>query len=739
MPDHAVHQTFQAAIAQYQAGSPLAAEKLCRRVLSFEPNSVDALNLLGGCLYQTGNLNEAIEIYQRIAALKPDLPEAHNNLGGCLQRNGRIVDAIAAYKTAIGLKPDFSEAKSNLAVAYFEWGKTLLAGQQTAEALEAFQQAVSIKPDFIEALHKIGACQQSLENFDGAVAAFQAILQLKPDMPGAFNNLGIALRGKGQLDEAVAAFRQAIRLKSDLAEAHDNLGNALKEIGQLDEAIASYQRAIRLKPDLAEAHYNLGNALGAKGQVDEAIVSHRQAISLKPDYAEAYNNLGNALKDKGQLEDAIAAYRQAIWLKPDRAGPHSNLIYTLHYRPGYDGGMIHEELRRWNREHSEPLKKLIQPHTNDRDADRRLRIGYVSPDFREHPVGQYLLPLLRHHDHGQMEIFCYSNVRRPDTRTDQLRHYADAWRSIVGLSYFQAAALIRQDGIDILVDLALHTAGNRLVIFAHKPAPVQVSYLAYAGSSGLTAMDYRLSDPYLDPADGDESVYSEQTLRLPQTYWCYRPVVDVPLQAPLAPEKGFITFGCLNNFCKVNEPLLSLWTRVLGAVPHSRLLLHAYEGSHRQRVLDHLRREGVDPQRASFVGRAPLAAYLERYHSIDIALDTFPFGGGTTTSDALWMGVPVVSLAGNTAVSRAGSSILSNVGLPELVANTPEEYVRLAVCLANDRPRLKDLHATLRQRMQASPLMDAPRFARNVEAAYRQMWRSWCERGGNSISQCSAQ
>jgi len=431
MRDDAVLQTLQAALAQYRAGNPLAAEELCRQVLSIEPDNVDALNVLGGCLYQIGNLDKAVEIYQTIAALQPELPEAHNNLGGCLQRNGRLADAIAAFKTAIKLKPDFPVAKSNLAAAYFEWGNALSAKGQTAEALEAFQQAVALKPDFIEALDKIGQCLQSLEKFDGAVAAYQTIIRLKPDTPGAFNNLGIALKSKGQLDEAIACFRQAIGLDPDLAEAHNNLGAALKEAGRLDEAIALYRQAMRLKPDDAKLH--------------------------------------------------------------------STLVFTLHYHPGHDAKMIHEELRRWNQQHAEPLKKFIRPHTNDRNPDRRLRLGYVSPDFRDHVVGHNLLPLLREHDHGQLEVFCYANFLRADALTEEFRRYADAWRSIVGLSDLQAADLIRQDGIDILVDLALHTAMNRLGVFAYKPAPVQATFAGYPGSTGLETIDYRVTDPYLDP------------------------------------------------------------------------------------------------------------------------------------------------------------------------------------------------------------------------------------------------
>jgi len=398
---------------------------------------------------------------------------------------------------------------------------------------------------------------------------------------------------------------------------------------------------------------------------------------------------------------------------------------VLHYHPSYNALAIAQEHRRWNQQHAKPLEKHILPHANNRDPNRRLRVGYVSPDLCNHPVGRFLLPLLENHDHQNVEIVAYAQVPVPDATTEHLRSHADAWRDLVGLSDAQAADLIRQDGIDILVDLTLHTANNRLLLFARKPAPVQVTYLAYVGTSGLTTMDYRLSDPYLDPPGEDESIYSEQTIRLPETYWCYRPAVYLPLQAPPMLENGFVTFGCLNSFCKVNEPLLDLWSRLLAAVPHSRLLLHTYQGGHRQRVLDYLQARGIEASRISFVGQLPTDQYFQQYNCMDIALDTHPYGGGTTTCDTLWMGVPVVSLVGKTAVGRGGLSILSNIGLPELAAKTPDEYVQIAVNLANDLPRLKELRSTMRQRMEASPLLDAPRFARNVEAAYRQMWQKW--------------
>jgi predicted O-linked N-acetylglucosamine transferase (SPINDLY family) len=725
-----------------------------RQAIRLKPDYAEAHNNLGNALKNKGQLDEAIAAFRQAIRFKPDLTEAHYNLGNALKDNGQLDEAIAAYCQAIRFNPDYAEAHSNL-------GNALEDKAQVIDAITCYRQAIRLKPQLAEAHYNLGNALKENGQLEEAIAAYRQAIQLKPGYAKAHYNLGIALQNKGQLDEAVASLRQAVRLKPDFAEAHNNLGNALKDKGQLDEAIASYQQAIRLKPDYAEAHSNLGNALQGEGQLDEAVASHRQAVRLKPDFAAAHSNLGNALKDKGQLDEAIACYRQAIRLKPDDAPTHSNLgsalkdtgqldeaiaayrqairlkpdfdeahsnlVFALHYHPGYDGEMIHEEARRWNQQHAEPLKKLIQPHTNARDPDRRLRIGYVSPDFRAHVVGQNLLPLLCEHDHRQMEIFCYSNVLQPDALTDQLRGCADVWRSIVGLSDSRAVDLIRQDRIDILVDLALHTAKNRLVVFAAKPAPVQVTYLGYCGSTGVDAMDYRFSDPYMDPPDSDLSNYSERTVRLPETYWCYSVPGPTPDPSPPpAATMGYVTFGCLNNLVKVSPPALDLWAVVLQGVPQSRLIVHSHPGSHLDALRERFAGKGIAPDRLEFPGRQPWPQYVQTYGRIDIALDPFPWGGGITTCDALWMGVPVVSLVGRTAVGRGGASILANVGLPELIARTPEQYVQIAANLAGDLPRLGELRRALRPRMQASPLMDAPRFARNVEAAYQQMWRNWC-------------
>jgi predicted O-linked N-acetylglucosamine transferase (SPINDLY family) len=495
----------------------------------------------------------------------------------------------------------------------------------------------------------------------------------------------------------------------------------------VDEAATCYRRALELKPDYAEAHNNLGVALKDQGRLDEAVACYRRALELKPDFAEAPNNLGNALKDQGKLDEAVACYRRALELKPDYGVAHSNLLYTLVFCTGYDAQTIFEEHRRWSRQHADPLARFIQPHSNDRSLHRRLRIGYVSPDFRHHAESFFTVALLSAHDHENFEIFCYADVACPDGITARLRSYADVWQNITGLTDEQVAQLVRQDRIDILVDLTMHMARNRLLVFARKPAPVQVCWLAYQGTTGLSTIDYRLTDPYIDPPGLHDHYYSEESVRLPDAFWCYDPLANEPAASDLpALDNGYITFGCLNNFCKVNVSVLKLWAQVLKAVDRSQLILLAAEGSYRQHTLDLLELEGVKPDRVTFVAKLPRPQYLELYHCIDIALDTFPYTGQTTTLDAFWLGVPVITIVGQTAVARAGLSLLMNLGLPELIAEKPEQFVSIAVELTNDLPRLRDLRATLRDRMQASPLMDAPRFARNIEAAYREIWRRWC-------------
>jgi len=406
------------------------------------------------------------------------------------------------------------------------------------------------------------------------------------------------------------------------------------------------------------------------------------------------------------------------------------LILALHLHPHHDTGTIPDEHQRWNRQFSDPVKEFVRPQANDPTAARRLRIGYVSPDFRDHPVGRYLLPLLERHDREQFEILCYSGVARPDWLTGRLRALAGGWRTTLGISDARLAEMIREDRVDILVDLALHTLENRLPVFAHRPAPVQVTWLGYPGSPGLPSIGYRLTDAWMDPPGQGTASSVEEPVRLPGCWCCYDPLGESPEISQLpAASTGRLTFGSLNHFAKVHEGVLALWRRVLDAISGSRLVMFCPAESARERVRAFFGARGIAAERVELVGHLPRWEYLRLYQRIDIGLDPLPCNGMTTTCDAVWMGVPVLTLPGEMPVSRAGLSLLSTIGLAKLVAQSEEDYVRLAVELAADLPRLAHLRTTLRPRMQASPLMDAPRFARNIEAAYRKMWQAWCASG----------
>lgn len=514
-------------------------------------------------------------------------------------------------------------------------------------AVEICGRILAVEPASIDALQLVGTIAQRFGRATMAAEYFRRVIAADPQNAEAHNSLGVILNSLGRLDEAVACWRRAVELDARDARLLNNLGAALNCQGKLEEAVACQRRALELKPDYAEALNNLGVSLNHLGRLDEAAACCRRALELRPEFAGACCNLGNTLKNQGELDEAIACWRRALELSPSSAETHSNLLCALLYHPDYDARTIFEEHRRWNEQHAVPLAGSMRPHHNDRSPERRLRIGYVSPDFYGHPVGRFILPVLESHDHTGFEIFCYASVTMPDGVTDRCRTAADVWRNTPGQSDEEFAELVREDRIDVLVDLTMHTAGSRLLAFARRPAPVQVCYLAYCGTTGLDAMDYRLTDPYLDPPDAERRLSSEEPWRLPETYWCYWPVVSMPSPGELpALGAGHVTFGCLNNFCKLNEPLLEVWARLLRAMPTSRMLLHVPAGRARDRVRALLGERGVQAERLTLVERVAFLDYMAAYRGIDVGLDPFPHGGGTTTCEALWMGVPVVSLAG---------------------------------------------------------------------------------------------
>ena len=682
-----IPQEMEIGLGHFAAGRLAEAEEIGRRILAVQPEHTDALYLLAAVASRVGQSETGLRLVRRAIALSPRSEIYFNLLGILHQGRGESEQAIAAFRTALQLRPDYADG----------W-------------------------------HNLGSILQALDRMEEAVAAYREALRHGPSLVATWFNLANVLRLGRCSEEAIACCRSALALQPGWVDALITLGNVQWDMARFDEAIATFREAIRLAPDSALAYNNLGSTLLEKHDLDGAAKAFRAALQCNPDHADAHSNLGNTDKDRALPEKAVASYRTASELRPESASLHSNLVYAMYFLPGENAGAIRQEQARWNERHAAPHRAGRLAHGNERTPSRRLKIGYVSPDFCTHPVFFFISPLLEAHDRREVEVHGYSCVPRPDAATEVIRHSCDVWRDARGMSDARLAEQIRQDGIDILVDLAMHSADNRLPVFARKPAPVQVSWLAYPGSTGVETMDYRLTDAWMEPDDAAER---ERPVRLEDTWCCYRPVQDFPEVTELpAWQAGHVTFGALQNFGKVNEDVLRCWSRVLAAVPDARLLLVCPEGSSRARVSEFLRAHDVSAERVSYAARRRMAEHVKDYARIDIGLDPFPCNGMTTTCHALWMGVPVVTLAGRSPMSRAGLSLLSVVGLPELVARSEDEYVAIASELAGDRPRLAALRGGLRERMSDSPLMDAPGFARKVERAYREMWREWCRRAG---------
>jgi protein O-GlcNAc transferase len=599
------------------------------------------------------------------------------------------------------------------------------------EAESFYRKVLARKPQHDGALFMLSGLLFEAGRFEEASLFLERLVATAPH-PAYLTNLCEAYRRQGELEAAAAACRRAIEADGELPEAHHNLGLTLMNAGAPGEARPHLERAVALRPESPQFHVSLAWMLLRLHRVAESTMHCRRAIELAPNLAAAHHHLGDALTEEGDRSGAIASYRRAGELDPTNHDAHSNLILVALTDPGYDAAKLGAEARAWAKLHADPLRTHQRPHPGDgdRSPERRLRVGYVSPDFRgHHPSRQFLMPLLRNHDRSLFDIFLYASVDRPDAVTDEYRAWAgDNFRDIRRMDDVSAAELVRRDRIDILVDLALHGAGHRLRLFACKPAPIQMTWLGYAGTTGLDSIDYRLTDPFLDPPGTDLGVYTETSLHLPESFWCYDALeADLPVRPLPALAEGFITFGCLGSPRKVHPGVVSLWARVLSAVQGSRLLLVA-EDHAREAIRRAFVEAGIEAGRIEVTGRVRRREYLEVYHRIDIALDTFPFAGGTTSLDGIWMGVPVVTLNGGTALHRAGVSIAMNLGLPELVAGSPDQYVSAATELAGDLDRLSLLRAQLRSRLEASPLGDARRFARHLEAAYRTVWTMWVGR-----------
>ncbi len=689
-----LYPSFQEAFQSHQAGQLHLAQTLYRQILQEDSKNSQVLHLLGVVEAQLKNYTEALDLINQAIRLHPTVSDYHTHLGNVLYEMGDLDQAVASYQQALSLNSNDSETYNNLGNVHHLQG-------HLAEAITCYQQALRLNPNHAE----------------------------------IYNNLGYVLHKQGRFQEALTCLQEAVARPPTSPKVYCNLASTLTELEHLEEAVAAYRQALSLRPESVEAQLGLATTLTQMGHLTEAVEQFEQMLRNHPDHAEVHNNFGTTLCWQGRTEEGIAHYRRALEINPTDAKVHSNLIYLLNFSPNYDRAAIFQEHQRFNEQHSLPLMATVKPHLANDTSLRRLKIGYVSPDFMRHPLAIFMESVFIHHDHRQFEIFCYYNNTTVDEVTQRFQRYADHWQCCSELSDEALAEVIRGDKIDILVDLAGHTANNRILLFARKPAPIQVFHtVGYANTTGVSAIAYRITDRYADPPEVAEAFSAEALVRLPASYYCYYPEVPtLPVNDLPALQSGYITFGSFNNAAKFNPSLFALWANVLHAVPHSKLLLMTKsfkDSTARQLVLEALTGLGISSERVILDYAVTTEDTLVAYHRVDVALDAYPFNGATTTCQALWMGIPVITLVGQTPAARAGLSILTTVGFKEWVAYTPEEYVEICRKLTSSLDSLRQLRQQIRPQMQSSPVLNGLAYTRHLERAYQQMWEGW-GRGGS--------
>ncbi|MEO8225563.1 MAG: tetratricopeptide repeat protein [Gammaproteobacteria bacterium] len=639
------------------------------------------------------------------------------------ERSGLREKAVLEYRKLIELCPTDLDAHNRLAVLLLSLGRT-------ADALAAARSAHALDPDDVTASASLGKALLLAGNFADGQPQAQLALAREPGRHDLRAVLARTLLDQNQTNEAVAVFREGEQQFPADPVLLGILAPLYQRAGLPEDAERCYLALLTLDPRAEKPYADLAQLCIDRALFNRALDIAQRGLAIAPDSMTLWNSVANSQASLGLGELAFASYRRVLELAPGFASAHSNFLLAMHYPSGINPREIFEEHRRWAERHT-PASLATTSFPNTRDPGRRLRLGYLSPDIRRHSVAFFLEPLLEHHDAGRFELYCYADVKTPDSTTERLKARFDHFRSVTGMTDRDIVAMIRNDGIDLLVDLAGHAGNTHLAVLGHKPAPVQVTYLGYPDTTGIEAVDYRLSDALADPP-GVEDRYTEQLVRLPDGFLCFQPPAERPaIGPPPALARGTVTFGSFNREFKVSQQTLDLWCRILAAVPGSRILMKSIAGNDpatREHQLAEFERRGIARDRVQLVGFiASQAGHLASYRDVDIALDTFPYHGTTTTLDSLLMGVPVITLAGYHHASRVGVSLLTRVGLPELIAGSDDDYVAKAVALAGDLPRLTTLHAALRERLLASPLCDGPGFTRHYEAALVAMWEHWCQ------------
>ena len=741
-----------AALAHHQGGRLADAKALYTRILERQPKHADALHFLGLLACQIGQSEAGIALMRESIAVHAS-PIYFNNLGNALREANQLEQAIRAYRRAVELEPGYADAYSNL-------GNALRESGDAAAALTNCARAIELRPGYAEAYNNLGNALKDLGELDAAIAAYGKAIGAHPAFAEAHLNLGVVLQAKGYDDAALECLRDSVRLAPQRASMHDKLagllmhrgdiagaidayrrvaeltpesaqaynalGNALNGAGRVPEAVPCYERAIALEPDFADAHHNIANALRRLGAPKHALGYARRAIALRGDMPSFHNNLGTILADLGEPDAALVCYRDALALNPDFGESHTCVLFGQSYVSNWSAQTHLADARCFG----ERMRARAAPYTQwpvqagAVPGKRPLRVGFVSADLRKHPVGYFFESVLAQIDRSRIEPVAYSNALHSDELTARIKPRFALWRHVAEMDDAALAQRIHDDRIDVLVDLSGHTGRNRLPMFAWRPAPVQVSWLGYFATTGLAEIDYVLADPHVVPP-GEEGQYTERIWRLPDTYLCFTLPTEPVAVAPLpALANGFFTFGCLNNHKKLNDGVIAVWSRILRDAPNARLLLKNHqlgEPAIARETFDRFAAHGVDASRLLLEGPSSREQYFAAYHRVDLALDPFPYPGGTTSVEGLWMGVPVLTRRGDRFLSHLGEMVLKTVGLPEWIAADTDDYVARAVAAASDPSSLSGLRAGLRERVERSPLADAPRFAGHWMTAIEQM------------------
>jgi predicted O-linked N-acetylglucosamine transferase (SPINDLY family) len=719
------------ALQLHHAGIAQQAQALCLQVLENLPDHFDALHLLGLSKSESRQLEEAEAILRRALEVDPKSAEAYSNLGVVYSDLAQLDKARACYEKAIALRPNYPVALNNL-------GNVLLKLRLYDRAIQSYDRAISLKPDYLDAIYNRGNSLLFTRRFDEALQTFDRIIRLKPSYAPAYNGRGLACLDLKRFEEAMTSFDAALRLKPDFPQALCNRARGFAETARVQDALDQYTKACAIAPDLEAALLGQARMLGFLGRFSEALESCRRAVCNDPHSPEALTIFAQYLAQEGKTEQAIELYNQALAIQPDHEGAITRKIFALDFdrRAGFPE---HQSARReWSTQIGSKVAKIpAERRQNDWDPDRRLVVGYVSADFREHSAALAFGPVLRHHDSAAVEIICYSCSSLRDAVTEQFQGVADKWIDAWRMTDDQLAEQIVSDRIDILVDLSGFTGGHRLSVFARKPAPVQVTAWGHATGNGMPEIDYLFSDPVSTPAEV-RHLFAEKVYDLPCVISIDPPPAQVkPALQPPCLAKGYTTFGVFNRVDKISDDAIRVWCQILQSLPQSKLLIKhgaLSDARLRQRLVDRFAAQGLQPQRIECLGSTPRDVHIAAYDAVDICLDPFPQNGGVSTWEALHVGVPVLAKLGNSNASRAAGAILHSVGLNEWIADSEAQYADLALKYASQPEYLSALRTDLPARIMASASGNTGNYTRAVEAAYRAIWRECCDRHRESVT-----